>query len=76
MGTKIILKTDKETDSLKIEGFIQTEDDKGLFRSDAIGYIQEATKEKIKTLKMDTDGNFAAQTENYRIDIVDESHLL
>lgn len=76
MGTKIILKTNKETDNIQIEGFIQTEDDKGLFRADAIGYIQEATKEKIKTLKMDPAGNFAAQTENYHIDIVDESHLL
>ena len=73
MDTKVILKTNKEEDFVKIEGFIKTNGD--LTHKDALGFLQESTKESIISLKKNEFGQFSAQTENYYLDIVDENDL-
>lgn len=75
MGTKIILKTNKGTNEPKIEGFIQTEGDGDIAFKDALGFLQESTKESIESLKKNELGQFTAQTKNFFLDIVDENDL-
>lgn len=71
MGTKIILKTDKDEDNVRIAGFLQ--DEVGL--TEALTTASNLTKENIKTVKKYSDGDFSISTENYFIDIVNEDHL-
>lgn len=75
MGTKVILKTNKETNEPKIEGFIQTEGDGDIAFKDALGFLQESTKESITSLKKNGFGQFNGQTKNFFLDIVDENDL-
>lgn len=75
MGTKIILKTNKETDEPKVEGFIKTYGTDNLELRDAVQVLQEHTKEKIVSMRKNEFGQITAQTENFFLDIVDENDL-
>jgi hypothetical protein len=71
MDTKIVLKTNKEENNVRIAGFLQ--DEVGL--TEALTTASNLTKENIKTVKKYPDGDFSISTENYYIDIVNEDHL-